>query len=164
MEYTTTGGRISSGTQYDVWIDESSEVLYNDHIIKIIEEDLSVKAEVTIKGKEYGLIFKKGQVEEAIKIAKQTIDFLSPKESQVITYKGSTIYVIRLKDKYIAKGLYDAYGAGKMLVEESGKTKKEVITKIKQSIKDLETLSNKIKERDEKTILEKKNGKKNEHK
>ena len=123
-------------------------MIYKKHNIKITEGENNIKVEVIIKGKEYGLIFKKNKKVEAIEMAKQTIDYLSPQESQVINYKNSTIYIIRLNEKYIAKGLYEAYGVGKLLIEESGQTKKEVIKKIKVKFKEVEIISNNIKEKE----------------
>ena len=134
---------------------------YKDHKIKITEGEHDIKAEITIKGKEYGLVFDKKKKKEAIKMAKQTIDYLSAEESKVFEYKNSTIYIIKLKDKFIAKGLYKAYGSGELLLEESADTFQEVKKKIKKSFRDIEKLSNKIKEREnEKSIHSKTKSKK----
>lgn len=124
------------------------KINYKNHEIKITEGEHDIKAEVTIKGKEYGVIYKKGDKKKAIKMAKQTIDYLSPEESKVFTYKNSTIYIIKLKDKFIAKGLYDAYKSGQLLLEETADTFQEAKKKIKKSFRDIEKLSNKIKERE----------------
>ena len=121
---------------------------YKDHKIKITEGEHDIKAEITIKGKEYGVIYGKKDKKKAIKVAKQTIDYLSPEESKVFEYKNSTIYIIKLKDKFIAKGLYNAYGSGELLLEETADTFQEVKKKIKKSFRDIEKLSNKIKKRE----------------
>lgn len=126
------------------------KIIYKNHEIKIIEGEHDIKAEVAIKGKEYGVIFKKDDKEKAIKISKQTIDWLSLEESKVFKYKNSTIYIIRAENKFVAKGLYKAYKSGEMLLEETAETFREVNKKIKKSFRDIEKLSNRIKKRENK--------------
>ena len=123
---------------------------YKKHEIKITEGANFVKAEVTIKGKEFGLRFKKDEKKEAIKRAKETIDLMSQEESKVIDYKGTTIYVIKMKGKFLAKGIYEAYGVGNMLVEEAGDTALEAIRGIKKSIRAIDKIGAKMEKRDEK--------------
>lgn len=124
------------------------KIIYKNHEIKITEGENEIKAEVTIKGEEYGVIFKKDDKEKAIKIAKQTIDCLSPEESKVFKYKNSIIYIIKVENKFVAKGLYKAYKSGEMLLEETAETFQEVKKKIKKSFRDIEELSNRIKKQE----------------
>jgi len=115
---------------------------YKDHEIRIKETNSSIKVEVTIKGKDFGLIFGPKEKDKAIKTAKKTIDDLSPKESEVFKYLGGVIYIIKRKN-YHVKGLCPSE-AGSLIVELETKTKKEAKNQAKKKFNEILAITKKI--------------------